>query len=158
MISAIVLAAGESLRMGEENKMLLPFKDTTIIGAVLEAINKSLVDEIIVVDRQNSNLGSQLENNKSVQIVTNKNAAKGLTTSIQCGVNASSDLSEGYLICLGDMPLITNKDYNMLINRFITIKSKAIIVPIHNGKRGNPVLFSKHFANGRAFYHLCSLN
>ena len=145
MITAIVLAAGKSSRMGEENKMLLPFRSTTIIGAVLAALNKSLVDEIIVVDRQFSNLGSLIENNSSVQVVMNKDAEKGLTTSVQCGVNAASELSKGYLICLGDMPLLTSEDYNILINRFIKVSSKVIILPIHNNKRGNPVLFSQHF-------------
>ncbi len=145
MISAIVLAAGKSSRMGEENKMLLPFRKTTIIGAVITALSNSIVDEIIIVDKQLSNVGEQIENNDSIKYVTNKDAARGLTTSIQCGVRTASPTTSGYLICLGDMPLLTFKEYNLLINKFIAINNKAIMIPTHDNKRGNPVLFSQHF-------------
>ena len=145
MISAIVLAAGKSSRMGAENKMLLPFRDSTVIGTVINTLEQSLVDEIIVVENNESNQSQQLDYGAKVKFITNAAADLGLTTSIQCGIEASSSSTDGYLICLGDMPLLTSNDYNSLINNLLDIFTKAIIIPSFDYKRGNPVLFSSDF-------------
>ena len=145
MISAIVLAAGKSARMGKVNKMLLPYKASIVIGTVVAALVNSLVDEIIIVENQDASIAEHLDNNAKVKFVINKDADQGLTSSIQCGVKTASNNSTGYLICLGDMPLITNIDYNLLINKLLSINHKVILMPIHNKKRGNPVLFSASF-------------
>ena len=145
MISAIVLAAGKSSRMGAENKMLLPFRGSTVIGTVLNALEQSLADEIIVVENKETNIGQQLDHNAKVKFVTNLAADQGLTTSIQCGIREASNNNSGYLVCLGDMPLLTNNDYNLLINKLLENNNKAILIPKFNNKRGNPVLFSSHF-------------
>jgi len=145
MISAIVLAAGKSARMGAINKMLLPYKGNTVIGTVLHELQQSLVDEIIIVDNQNLHIKERLNEFPSVNFVTNLNTDGGLASSIQCGVNEASGSATGFLICLGDMPLLISDDYNSLINNFITIDNKVIILPTHDNKRGNPVLFSAHF-------------
>ena len=145
MISAIVLAAGKSARMGKINKMLLPYKESTVIGTVVAALGKSLVDEIIIVDNQDARIVDHFDINASLKFVTNLDADQGLTSSIQCGVKAVSQNPTGILVCLGDMPLLNSIDYNLLINKLLSIKYKAILMPIHNNKRGNPVLFSPHF-------------
>lgn len=145
MISAIVLAAGKSARMGKVNKMLLPYGESTVIGTVVDALANSLVGEIIVVENQDASIAAHLDSNAKVKFVTNKNADQGLTSSIQCGVEAASNNSTGYLICLGDMPLLTSTDYNLLINTLLNLKHEAILMPIYNNKRGNPVLFSVNF-------------
>lgn len=145
MISAIVLAAGKSARMGKIDKMLLPYKASTVIGTVVNELGKSLVDEIIVVENRDAKIAAHLDNKAIVKYVTNNDADQGLTSSIQCGIKTASNNSTGYLVCLGDMPLLTNNDYNLLINKLLNIKNKAILIPKHNNKRGNPVLFSHHF-------------
>jgi molybdenum cofactor cytidylyltransferase len=145
MISAIVLAAGKSSRMGAENKMLLPFRGSTIIGTVINKLEQSLVDEIIIVENNKSNLKQQLGYGAKVKFVTNAAADLGLTTSIQCGIEASSSSTDGYLICLGDMPLLTRNDYNSLINNLLANFTKVIIIPSFDNRRGNPVLFSSDF-------------
>lgn len=145
MISAIVLAAGKSSRMGAENKMLLPFRNSTVIGTVINTLEQSLVDEIILVENNESNLSQQLDYGAKVKFVTNAAADLGLTSSIQCGIEAASSTADGYLLCLGDMPLLTIKDYNLLINNLLEAFTKAIIIPSFDYKRGNPVLFSSDF-------------
>jgi molybdenum cofactor cytidylyltransferase len=145
MISAIVLAAGKSARMGAINKMLLPFKGSTVIGTVLRELQQSLVDEIIIVDNQNLHIKEHLNEFPSVNFATNLIDDGGLASSIQCGVHVANDSTTGFLICLGDMPLLTSEDYNSLINKLIRTKSKVIVLPTHNNKRGNPVLFSADF-------------
>ena len=145
MISAIVLAAGKSARMGKVDKMLLPYKESTVIGTVVDELGNSLVDEIIIVENHYCQISEHLDTNVGLKFVTNEDADEGLTSSIQCGVNAASKNSSGYLICLGDMPLLTSNNYNLLINNFIGVKNKVILMPIHDDKRGNPVLFSANF-------------
>ena len=145
MISAIVLAAGKSARMGKINKMLLPYKESTVIGTVVAALGKSLVNEIIIVDNQDARIVDHFDNNTSMKFVTNFDADQGLTSSIQCGVKAVSQNSTGILVCLGDMPLLTSIDYNILINKLLEINNKAILIPSYGNMKGNPVLFSPHF-------------
>ena len=145
MISAIVLAAGKSSRMGAENKMLLAFKGSTVIGSVINALELSIVNEIIIVDNKETSIKGHLNNLGSLKFVTNLDSEQGLTTSIQCGIRAASESTSGYLICLGDMPLLTYSEYNTLVNNYLSSKTIAILIPTFKNKRGNPVLFSAHF-------------
>ena len=145
MISAIVLAAGKSSRMGVVNKMLLPFKKSTVVGTVVTTLDQSKVDEIIVVENEEAHIAKHLDENPKLKYVVNKDFEAGLTSSIQCGIKASNSKSEGFLICLGDMPLLTKDDYNLLIDSFLEKIRKVILLPIYNDKRGNPVLFSADF-------------
>ena len=145
MISAIVLAAGKSSRMGVINKMLLPFKKSTVIGTVVTALDQSKVDEIIVVENNEASIAKHLDAKPKLKYVVNKDFEAGLTSSIQCGIKASNRKSDGFLICLGDMPLHTKTDYNLLIDNYLENKRKVILLPIYSDKRGNPVLFSADF-------------
>ena len=145
MISAIVLAAGKSSRMGKVNKMHLPYKESSVIGTVVDELDKSLVDEIIIVENLDGRIAEHLAYNVSLKFVTNPDADQGLTSSIQCGINATSTNTDGFLICLGDMPLLTNIDYNLLINKLLDNNNKVILLPLYDNKRGNPVLFSSQF-------------
>lgn len=147
MISAIVLAAGKSTRMGKVNKLLLPFAESTIIGTTVNEIRQSKVEEIIIIENQSTLISEHLPANKQVKIVINKDPDQGLTSSIQCGVKSARQNTTGFLICLGDMPLLKQQDYNLLIDSFLENNSEGIIMPIFEGKRGNPVLFSASFKN-----------
>jgi CTP:molybdopterin cytidylyltransferase MocA len=78
-------------------------------------------------------------------ILTNKHYEKGMTTTIQTGVEAADLASLGYLICLSDMPFITAAEYQFLAQQFLIIREKdpqAIVQPTFEGKRGNPTIFS----------------
>lgn len=141
-VTAIVLAAGLSKRMGEENKLFLPIQDKAMIDWVIEAIDASHVDEIILVGSESSM--EQLEKWKSyrIQLVENKSYKSGMTSSIQVGVSAAS--GDGFMICLGDQPKIKTKTYNQLIESF-SQKPDSIILPFHEGQKGNPVIFPSAF-------------
>ena len=144
MISAIVLAAGKSVRIGKGNKMLLPFGESTILGTVISSLEQSLVDEVIIVTDDNI-ISNQVSTAGKAKFVVNKEANKGMTTSIQCGVKTTSTKVSGFMICLGDMPTLTKDDYNLLINNYLDASGEVILVPIQKARRGNPVLFSHHF-------------
>ena len=143
-ISAVVLAAGDSSRMGKRNKLVLPFDGKTIIETVIDNLLAAEVNEVIVVLGFE---GQQIRNilkNRDVHFVENPNYEIGMTSSIQTGVSATSERSTGYLICLSDMPFLTPQDYNKIISARKLAK-KCIIKPNFQGQSGNPILFSAHF-------------
>jgi molybdenum cofactor cytidylyltransferase len=148
MISAVILAAGESRRMGTQNKLLLQIGSEVLIRKFVKSVCASAADAVLVV------LGHEAEKIKAVlqdqalRFVKNACYEKGMTTSIQSGVNAASRESVGFMICLADLPSAETSDFNCLIqafNDFRHTESLLIIVPVFQGQRGNPVLFSAEF-------------
>ncbi len=147
MISTIILAAGSSIRMGGENKLLLPWRESTIIETIVDRLLVSEAGEIIVVTGFEENLIQNRLKDKPVKFANNEQFESGMTSSVQCGVMNADSNSDGYLICLSDMPNLEIEDYNQMIGAFMPDK-KQIYLPFHNGKKGNPVLFSNHFKDG----------
>jgi len=145
MISAILLAAGQSKRMGKENKLIKTINQIPIIKHAIENIMSSSIDElIIVVGYQKEKIEKLIDKNKKIKIVFNENFENGMSSSIKKGLNHLSIKTEKFFICLGDMPHVNQKIYDQLIG----VKSnKEIIVPTYKGKQGNPVLFSISFKN-----------
>lgn len=146
MVSAIVLAAGLSTRMGDENKLLLPWKGTTVIAYVVEHLLSSDMDEIIVVLGYEADLVKKaigLED--KITFVINESYEKGMTTSIQKGVAVASNESKGLMICLGDLVLMESIDYDEILRAWknnFTKNEQAIVLPFYENKRGNPIVFS----------------
>lgn len=147
-ISAIILAAGLSRRMGKENKLFLEFKGKALVEWVIEKVKASIVDEIILVTSELSNDTLNAFANEKVKVVDNPDYKIGMTTSIQKGVATASENSKGYMVCLGDQPLIEISDYNLIINSFKNSypkNSQLITVPSFESKKGNPVIFSSFY-------------
>jgi len=141
MISAILLAAGQSQRMSDENKLIRNFNGSALIKHSVKNILDSCVDELIIVLGYEHKIIEKLINkDKKIKIVFNKNFNSGMASSIKTGIKYLSDKTESFFICLGDMPMINKKIYNKLIE---CKDLKEIIVPTLNGNRGNPVLFSR---------------
>ncbi|MFI5134911.1 MAG: NTP transferase domain-containing protein [Chitinophagales bacterium] len=147
-VSAIVLAAGESKRMGERNKLLLPFRNEAVIHFVIRNIVSSGADEVIVV------LGHEAEKVKSaladlpIKFVLNEKYERGMTTSIQQGVRHAS--GSGFMICLSDMVMIIAEEYALMKNDFLRqLKKdeKCICIPRYENEKGNPVIFSSAYRN-----------
>jgi molybdenum cofactor cytidylyltransferase len=142
--AAVVLAAGRSERM-RKNKLLLMLDGKRLIDHNLDALKASNIDKIVVVlghkpwevtDVLNSRLNH-------IRIVINNEYEVGMSSSFKTGLNQTGN-AEAVLLVLGDQPIL---DYN-LINRMIELmeekKSRALIVsPVHKGKKGHPLLFSK---------------
>ncbi|HAF88244.1 MAG TPA: nucleotidyltransferase family protein [Deltaproteobacteria bacterium] len=148
MISAIILAAGESRRMGVQNKLLLQIDSEVLIRKFVKSVSNSLVDAVLVVVGFEAEKIKAVLHDQSVKFVENPSYEEGMTTSIQSGVKASSNESTGLMICLADMPFAETSDLNRLIqafNDYQSTESSLIIVPVFQGKRGNPVLFSEVF-------------
>jgi molybdenum cofactor cytidylyltransferase len=160
MINVIVLAAGMSRRMGAQNKLLLPFGNSTILETTIHNIMDAGIGKMTIVlgheadiIRQNLKKFEKLSNlDTPLSICENLNYEKGMTTSIQAGIKATeirNPKSEiGYMICLSDMPLITTEEYTYLANQFADFYRKdkrAIVQPTYQGQRGNPTIFSKTY-------------
>ena len=141
MISAILLAAGQSKRMNGENKLIKEIQGVHLIKHSVKNILSSSVDELIVVlGYQKKIIEKLIEKNEKIKTVFNENFENGIASSIKTGLNHFSEKTEAFFICLGDMPLVNYNIYNQLIK---SKDNKKIIVPIYKGQQGNPVLFDK---------------
>ena len=148
MISAVILAAGESKRMGKQNKLLLPVAGEALLVKLIKSVCDSDVGQVIVVIGHEAEKIRRKLNNFPLSFVYNPNFSEGMTTSIKCGVKEVSPDCDGYMICLADMPFINTSEINKLIHAYDQnrIKEKRLIViPVYQGHRGNPVLFSTEF-------------
>lgn len=145
MVSAILLAAGESKRMGEQDKLFLKYKGDWIINHVMRNLWASKKSELIIVMQNNDNDLLNGQSSDEIKVAINPDYKKGMTTSIQVGVAAASDKSDGYMICLADQPLMQAQDYDDIIERFELLYAhdpRCIVVPTFEGQKGNPVIFS----------------
>ncbi|MBI5966994.1 MAG: molybdenum cofactor cytidylyltransferase [Deltaproteobacteria bacterium] len=142
MISAIVLAAGESKRMGQV-KLLLPWQGKTILERVLDALLNSQVDEVILVLGHEAERIREKVPTQKIKVVINPDYKKGMSTSIRRGLLALDEKAQGFMVVLGDQPKIGKETLNRLISEFQRVyPEKNIVLPAYHGFRGHPVLFS----------------
>ncbi len=140
MISAILLAAGESKRMNGENKLAKKIQGIPLINRSVKNIITSTVDELIIVlGYQKEIIEKIIDKNEKIKFVFNKDFKSGMSTSIKTGIKNLSKETDSFFICLGDMPLINKDIFNMLIK---SKNDKEIIVPTYKNEQGNPILFS----------------
>lgn len=146
MLSAVLLAAGLSSRMGQ-NKLLLSYRNKPLVTHAVDTLLASEIDEVVVV------LGHEFEkvraelNGKPVRLIQNFDYRDGLNTSVRTGVEAVSPKAHGIMIYLADQPLLEPGDVNRIVRAFPRAKevNKSIVVPFFEGQRGNPVLLDASF-------------
>lgn len=146
MVTAIVLAAGLSKRMGTANKLLLPYKNKTVLATVVANILASGMEEVIIVTGHEAKQIEQSLKDLPVRFIYNPEYEKGMTTSIQQGVSFAS--GNGYMICLSDMVLIEPAEYALLKNTFeqqLKNDKKCICMPRYKNEKGNPVILSSFY-------------
>jgi molybdenum cofactor cytidylyltransferase len=142
-IWAIILAAGESKRMGSP-KMLLPFNDRPMIENVISNVSGSKADDIIVV------LGAYFDEMKrhmqrlDLKYCYNDNYMTGMLSSVQCGFKNLPQDYKAALVFQGDQPLISPAVVDKVIDEYIR-SGKGIIVPVYNSRRGHPLLVDKKY-------------
>ncbi len=145
MISAIVLAAGESKRMGA-TKQLLKWRGKIILQQVLDNLRGARVDEVILVLGHQADTIQKIIPTENLKIVFNRDYRKGMSTSIHRGLEALDERSQAFLISLGDQPEIRKDIIDRLIDEFRrSYPTKKIAVPTHRGRRGHPVLFGAEY-------------
>ena len=139
MLSAILLAAGESKRMGEL-KQLMPLGKSTLLEQAINNLLNSSVDETIVVVGHRAEEITEAIAAKPVKIMLNHNYRQGMSTSIIAGLILVDPKSQAVMLALGDQPLVASRTINQLIDAFNS-HDKGIAVPTHRGKRGHPIIF-----------------
>lgn len=162
-IAAVVLAAGESQRMGKTNKLLVPVDGTPMVARVVDALERSRVSRTIVVTGHEPARIREALAGRVVELVHNPDYTDGIATSIGVGVAALGDEVDGALIALADMPWVSPEVLDRLIDAFTSDGELSIFIPMFGRKRGNPVLWSAvHFpelmtlvgdVGGKAIFH-----
>lgn len=143
MICAIILAAGESRRMGTP-KLLLPFAGTTVIGHVVDQVLRSRVDQtFVVVGHEADHIATELSG-RPISIAINSQYREGMFTSVRCGIRALPRQCDAIMLLLGDQPRITSGLIDEMTRAFPTA-GKIILVPVYQGRRGHPILFSARY-------------
>ena len=141
MISAILLAAGQSKRMQGQNKLLKKYKKKYLINHILNTLVKSKVKNIfLVLGFQNLKVRKIIIKNKKIKCIYNKKYKSGLSSSIQTGIKKISKKNIGFLIVHADMPLVSKRIINVLCSA-VKNKNKEIFVPVYKKKFGNPLAF-----------------
>jgi molybdenum cofactor cytidylyltransferase len=140
MISAILLAAGESNRMGQP-KQLMPFGQSTILERTIDTLLDSVVSEtILVVGYREEEIRKTIAG-KPVKIAINPDYKQGMSASIIAGLKQVDKRARAVLIALGDQPFVDSQTITRLVEAFIA-NNKGIIIPVYQGRRGNPVIFA----------------
>ena len=147
MITAILLAAGQSKRLVNQNKLIKNYKRKPLINHVVQSIIKSKIEKLIIVlGFEYLKVKKKVNKNKKIQFVINHNYKKGISSSIKCGLKKISNKNYGFIIVQADMPKISKNIFNKLHTEIKTNK-KEIFVPIKNNKIGNPIGFKISMIN-----------
>ena len=143
MITGIILASGFSKRMTRD-KLLLEVGSIPVIERLLKAAKSFLHDDIILVYR---NTGVRAIGEKyQVRTVYNDSAHEGQSAAVKLGIRESRSDTDAFMFLVGDQPFLDSVTINTLIDQS-TKNPQQIIVPVYNGKRGNPVIFPSLFRN-----------
>jgi molybdenum cofactor cytidylyltransferase len=142
-ITAIILAAGESKRMGTQ-KLLLPFGHKTIIENVVDnALLSGLIHIKVVLGSDKEAIHAVLKE-RPVSFCFNENFKEGMFSSVLCGLKSLPETSGDFMVFLGDQPFIPI-DAIKLVLQSRNKTGKGIIIPYYKGKGGHPVLFKARY-------------
>ena len=147
MITAILLAAGQSKRLFNQNKLIKNYKGKLLINHAVQSIIKSKIEKLIIVlGFEYLKVKKKINKNKKIKFVINHNYTRGIASSIKCGLKKISNKSDGFIIVQADMPEIGKNILNKLYKEIKTNK-KEIFVPRKNNKIGNPIGFKLSMIN-----------
>jgi molybdenum cofactor cytidylyltransferase len=144
-IAAIVLGAGRSSRMGGPNKLLAEIGGKPLVRIVVDQVLASRARPVIVVTGHQRERVEAALKGLPVKFVHNPHFADGLGTSLRTGVGALPAEVDGAIVCLGDMPQVDAALIDRLIGAFDPDAGALAVVPTIDGKRGNPVVWSRRF-------------
>ena len=147
-IKKIVLAAGESKRFGDKNKLSEIINGKPIINHILDTLfEKFDSSQLIVIVGHDNKIIKNLIFNKDIKVLENLEYKKGIGTSIALGVKHLESDIDGVMIIPADMPYINSKDLMNLETKFLELNCEKVVMPEHNSKIGNPVILPRNYFN-----------
>lgn len=141
-VAAVVLAAGQSQRMGPANKLLELLDGQPLVTRVVDTLLATAARPIVVVTGHEADRVRAALSGRDVQFCHNPDYADGMSTSLCAGIAVLGSEIDGALICLGDMPRVRPAHIEALLGAFDPADGRAVVVPMHKGRRGNPVLWA----------------
>lgn len=144
--SAIVLAAGQSSRMGGPNKLLLPIAGEPLVrrtvGTVLAA---GMLETVVVTGHQGREVMRAVAD-LPVTVQPNLRHEEGQMRSVAAGVAALAQATDAILVCPGDLALLRAEDLAQLLDAYRAHPEASIVIPRFQGQRGNPIVFAASYA------------
>ena len=134
----LILAAGSSTRMGTQ-KLLLPYRQDTIIGTVVDQVLASKVEKVMVVLGADHLEIRQALKGRPVEFCHNREHARGMLSSVMCGIRSLPEDANAALVFLGDQPEIPSGVTDAVIEAY-NEDIKGIVIPVHQHRRGHPLL------------------
>ncbi len=144
-VAAVVLAAGRSTRMGAINKLIAEIGGKPLVRIAAEQALASHASPVIVVTGHERERVEAALAGLPVRFVNNPDYADGLGTSLKAGIAAVPAEADGVIVCLGDMPQVDSQLIDRLIAAFDPERGALVVVPTFDGRRGNPVVWSRRF-------------
>ncbi len=141
-VSAILLAAGESRRMGDVNKLTLPVRGVPLLRHMATTLLGSDLHEVVGVTGYEQQTADRLVQGLPVRLVSNPHFSEGQMTSVHRGLGALQAQCDGVMVCLSDQPLLEVADINRLIQVFLEQCPTGVLVPVFHGQRGNPIILA----------------
>jgi molybdenum cofactor cytidylyltransferase len=146
-VATIILAAGRSTRFAGDQvgatKLIAELKGKPLVRHVAEAALASKARPVIVVTGHARDQVQDALAGLPVAFVHNKDYGTGLASSLRAGIAAVPHSAPGAIVLLGDMPLVTVDLIDQLVRRFEQSFGADAIVPVTEGRRGNPVLLAR---------------
>ncbi len=140
MLSAVILAAGQSSRMGNSIKALLTVDGVTFLEKIINNISETDVGEIVVVLGAHFKKIIETLHLENIKVVRNEDWKKGQLSSLRAGIKNLAGRSQGVLFTLVDHPLVKKTTYRRLVEVWKKDRTK-IVVPSYRGRKGHPAIF-----------------
>ena len=138
MIWAVILAAGESRRMGTQ-KLLLPYGKTTVVEAIVRTALDSSVDGTLVVLGADKEKVRETLKSYPVTFAVNRDFRRGMLSSIQAGFESLPGEAGAAVLMLGDQPAVPFDVVDGLVSKYRE-NGRGIVIPVYGKRRGHPIL------------------
>ena len=143
-VTAVVLAAGQSSRMGR-HKLLLPWGETTVLGQTIANLLKTSVNDVIVVSGHDAQEVDGIARQYGAKSITNANYESGeMISSVQTALGSLPGNCEAILVVLADQPMVESKSINRIVDTWAVSRSD-LVAPVYGDRRGNPVIFGRRY-------------
>ena len=146
VIAGVILGAGRSRRMAPLNKLLVVDRSgKPMIARIVDNVLSSNARPVVVVTGHQAEQVTHALGGRPVRVVHAPDYADGLSASLRAGIAAVPPEAAAAIVCLGDMPLVTGRMIDRLLEAYDPVEGRLIVLPTFRGKQGNPMLWDRRF-------------